>query len=52
VPLKHVQNLPHPHCVTTKEQRFVFVMETESVFCEVDEFKVEELGYDAVQNGI
>jgi hypothetical protein len=46
------QNLPHPHYVTTKEQKFVFVMETESVFCEVDEFKPEKLGYDTVQNGI
>jgi hypothetical protein len=27
-------------------------MKTESVFCEVDEFKVEELGYDGVQSGI
>jgi hypothetical protein len=49
---KRRENLPHPHCVTTKDQRLVFIMEMESVFCEIDEFKAEKLGYDAVQNGI
>jgi hypothetical protein len=52
VPPKRRQNLPQPHYVTTKEQRLVFVTEAEIVFCEVDEFKAEKLGYDAVQNGI